>query len=125
MTYDKDLAPFGWYVGSYLLRFVEIGDPTNESDDVRFLSWENTVLVKAASLAEAYDKVVIVGMGAAEPYKGGPEGIDVQWVFEGVTNLLPVYEELADGCEIMWAQHKPRMLKNLRRLVLHKQHFVK
>ena len=26
MTYDKNLSPVGWYVVSYLLRFVELND---------------------------------------------------------------------------------------------------
>jgi hypothetical protein len=41
----------------------------------------------------------------------------VRWVFEGVTELLPVYEDIEDGAEIMWAQHSPKMLKTLRHLV--------
>lgn len=49
--------------------------------------------------------------------RGGSKGIPVRWVFEGVSELLPVYEKIEDGAEIMWAQHSPRMLRTLRRLV--------
>ena len=52
-----------------------------------------------------------------KPYRGGEKGIPIQWVFEGVTELLPIYEELEDGSEIMWAEHSPRKLKNLKKLV--------
>ena len=124
MTYDKNLAPFGWYVGSYLLRFVELADPNKDTEDERFISWENTVLVKASNLAEAYEKVAEIGRNASTPYKGGPDGIDVQWEFEGLTELLPVYEELGDGCEIMWAERSPRMLKTLRKWIRSKDEFV-
>ena len=49
------------------------------------------------------------------PYKGGPDAVDVRWLFEGVVELLPVYEEIEDGSEIMWAEHT-RALKNIRKL---------
>ena len=55
--------------------------------------------------------------------KGGPEGVDVQWVFEGVIELLPIYEELEDGAEIMWADRRPRKLKNIRNDARQKDEF--
>jgi hypothetical protein len=114
VAYDKNHSPTGWYVGSYLLRFVELSELENENPDARFVSWENTVLIQAESFDEAYEKLVVVATENSQPYKGGPRGIDVQWVYEGVTELLPVYESLGDGCEIMWAKHAARKLKNLR-----------
>ena len=113
----KNTAPFGWYVASYLLRFVELADVRRDDPEARFLSWENTVIVQANDLDDAYDKVVQIGVENTLPYKGGPDGIDVQWVFEGVTRLLPIYEQLEDGAEIMWAEHAPRKLANLRKRV--------
>jgi len=119
-VYDKNLSPVGWYVCSYLLRFVELAWPHKDDAEAKFLSWENTVLVKAGSMDEAFDKTVVLAQQAAQPYKGGPDGVDVQWVFEGVTEVLPVYEELEDGAEIMWCQRAPRKLKNLRKRVRQK-----
>lgn len=123
MIDSKNIAPYGWYVGSYLLRFIELAEEGNEDPERRFVTWENTVLVKANNLDEAYDKVVKVAMQSTEPYKGGSEGIDVQWVFEGVTNLLPIYEEIEDGAEIMWGDHAPRKLKNIRKQARRKSEF--
>ena len=121
MTYDKNVSPTGWYVGSYVQRFVELAEPGRDDSEKKFASWENTVLVRASSFDEAYEKLVAVGMENSTPYKGGPTGIDVQWIFEGVTELLPVYEELTDGCEIMWANHRPKKLKNIRSRVKRKE----
>jgi hypothetical protein len=56
--YGPNLSPVGWYVGSYLLRFIVLSETGNDDPECRFLVWENTVLVKAANLDEAYDKVV-------------------------------------------------------------------
>ncbi|MCP5235359.1 MAG: DUF4288 domain-containing protein [Zoogloeaceae bacterium] len=115
MTYDKNVAPHGWYIASYLLRFIEVAEEGNDDPEKRFVTWENTILVKARSMNEAYEKALRVAMKETQPYKGGPDGVDVQWVFEGITDLLPIYEELADGAEIMWAKHAPRKLRNIRR----------
>jgi|SRR5690606_5441669 hypothetical protein len=120
---DKNISPVGWYLGTYLARFVEIGDGLKLDPEKRFPSWENTVIVKALSLEEAYDKVEAIGIEHAAPYKGGTEEIPVQWEYIGITSLLPIYEELDDGAEIMWASNHPRKLKNLRGLVRTKDEF--
>jgi hypothetical protein len=113
--WNKNVSPVGWYVASYVLRFVELGWKNINDSDARFLTWENTVLVKARSLEHAYDKTVAIAKEHTEPYKGGPKRVDVQWLFEGVTQVLPVYEEIQDGAEIMWAEYT-RKLKNIRKL---------
>lgn len=69
---------------------------------------------KAAGLAEAHRKVVKIGKAYTKPYKSGADAIDVQWLFEGVIDLLPVYEEIEDGAEIMWAE-RTKTLKNIRK----------
>ena len=120
---DKNVSPVGWYVASYILRFVELDWEDNDDLEGRFHTWENTIIVKAKDLDEAYEKTVTIAKEHAQPYEGGPEGVDVQWVFEGVTELLPIYEDLEDGAEIMWADHRPRKLKNIRRRVRRKGEF--
>lgn len=114
---DRNTSPVGWYVASYLLRFVELDRKDIDDPEAKFMTWENTVLIKANDLDEAYDKTVRIAEESTEPYKGGPNGVDVQWQFEGVTQILPVYEQIEDGAEIMWAEHAPRKLKNLRKWV--------
>ena len=108
-------SPVGWYVASYLLRFVELDDDFNEDPEHRFTAWEDTVIVKASSIEEAYDKAVAVAKSETRPYQDGPEGMSVQWIFEGITMLLPIYEAIADGTEIAWAEHRAMKLKNLRK----------
>ena len=115
MSYSKDISPVGWYVGTYQLRFIELADKRNNDAKRRFTVWENTVLVKAKNLSGAHRKIVRLGKAATKPYKGGPDAVDVQWLFEGVTELLPVYEEIEDGAEIMWGEHT-RTLRNIRQL---------
>ncbi|KRA06650.1 uncharacterized protein DUF4288 [Acidovorax delafieldii] len=123
MEYDKNISPVGWYVVSYLLRFVELNDDRKDDDEARFLSWENTVLVRASNLDEAHQKGLSVARENSKPYKGGPEGVPVQWRLVGITDVLPIYEELADGAEIMWTERAPRKLKNLKQMVRQKGDF--
>ncbi|MGV3679402.1 MAG: DUF4288 domain-containing protein [Acidovorax sp.] len=123
MAYDKNHSPVGWYIVSYLLRFVELNDTTTDGDESRFLSWENTILVRAQDLDEAYDKGMVIACDSTRPYRGGPDGVPVQWQLIGITDVLPIYEELADGAEIMWAERAPRKLKNLRQMVKPKGSF--
>lgn len=59
----------------------------------------------------------------AKPYSGGPNAVPVQWLFEGLTELLPIYGKLEDGAEIMYREINPTKLKNLRKMIRQKDDF--
>ena len=120
MVHDKNKSPVGWYVGSYLQRFVELQDEDRDNPERRFTSWENTVLVKASSIEAAYTKVEKLAKLNSKPYTGGSQGVPVQWEYLGITGVLPVYEKIQDGAEIAWAERAPRKLKNLKQWVKQK-----
>ena len=120
MPHDKNKSPVGWYLGSYLLRFIELEDERRHDPNGRFTSWENTVRVQAKTIESAYTKVERIGKQNSKPYRGGPNGIRVQWEFLGVTEVLPIYEAIADGAEIAWRERSPRKLKSLQRLIVPK-----
>ena len=103
-----------------MLRHIEINDPDVNDPESRFLGWENTVLVKADNKSEAYDKIKAIGIEHDYPYKGGEDAVDVRFEFLGVTSVLAVYDEIEDGCEIMWSE-TTRKLKNLKNMVLTKE----
>jgi len=112
-AFNNNNSPVDWYVASYLLRFVELDRIDVDDPSAHFLSWENTILVKATSAEKAYEKAVSFAKRETNPYKGGSEGVDVQWEFIGITQVLAIHEELEDGSELMWEEHKPRTLENL------------
>ena len=120
---DKNISPVNWYLGTYLARFIELEDKSKHDPEKMFETWENTVIVKASNLDEAYSKIEAIGIEHSEPYKGGEEEIPVQWEYMGIVQLLPIYEELEDGSEIMWAENRPRKLKNLKLMVKAKDEF--
>lgn len=124
MTDNKNVSPVGWYISSYIIRFIELNSNDNEDLEKRFLAWENTILIQASDLDDAYDKAVAEAMLHTKPYQGGSEGVPVQWFFEGITELLPVYEALEHGSELMFREHHPKKLKNLRKLIRPKGSFA-
>lgn len=90
IKYDKNISPVGWYVASYLIRFVELDQEGNDDPEKRFTAWENTIIVKADNLDNAYDKVVEEAKLQTEPYKGGRDGVPVQWGTKiGVNPMVP------------------------------------
>ncbi len=40
-----------------------------------------------------------------------------RWVLEGLTSLMPIYEPLEDGAEILWAELGHKTLGAVRRLI--------
>jgi hypothetical protein len=106
-----------------LLRFVELKDKRRNKPEKKFISWENTVLVKASSLDSAYTKVRRIGKEHSKPYHGGPDGVPVRREYLGITGLLPIYEEIEDGAEIAWTEHAPTTLRKLKQMVKAKGSF--
>lgn len=117
MEDPKNISPVGWYIATYVLRFVELAQPGNDDPQRHFATWEKTILVQAADLDQAYDKALAFAARETRPYQGGPDGVEVQWLFEGLVELLPVHEALGDGSELMWARRGPRKLANIRKQV--------
>ena len=78
----------------------------------RCLVWENTRLIRAKSREEAYRKALKVG-GAGLP-SGTKAG---EWRFAGISMLLPVYEEIEDGAEILWTDRGSMSVKAIKNLV--------
>jgi hypothetical protein len=118
--YDVNKSPVGWYVASYIIRFIELDEPGNDDPESRFDAWENTIILRAFNFDDAYSRVLELAALETNPYKGGPEGIDVKWEFVGVTELLPIHEELEDGAEIMYQEHDQKKLADLRAMVKEK-----
>jgi len=77
--------------------------------------------LKARDREEAYTRAVELGSDNHSTFES-PDGKKTgRWVFEGLTSLLPIYEELEDGSEIMWTQHENRTVRKIRSLVKSKQ----
>ena len=103
--HDTYESPYGWYIVSIIERFERLNEDKSNANR-RCTAWENTLIVQADNIMHAYDKVVKDQKEAhskdiceLDGHKGG-------WIFEGVTDILPIYEELEDMAEILWTEHK-------------------
>ena len=109
----RNKSPFGWWIAVILVRYEQQGEDRSNLNR-RCLAWENTIVLKAKDREEAYRKAVAQGK------LHGSKGWDCidhdtrrkgKWVFEGIASLLPIYEELEDGAEILWNEHKVSLRK--------------
>jgi Domain of unknown function (DUF4288) len=78
--------------------------------------WENTRVIRAKNREEAYRKALRLGrVGSPSKTNGG------EWRFAGISMLLPIYEDLEDGSEILWTDRGSLPLERIRKLVKSKR----
>jgi hypothetical protein len=110
----RNKSPFGWWVASYLER-LEYEDEDENNPGRRCIAWENTIILKAKDREAAYRKAEKIGRlgNDLEAYQT-IDGRKAIWKYEGLTSLLPIYEELEDGAEIIWRAHANRTVKKIQ-----------
>lgn len=64
---------------------------------------QNTVLIRADSPEDAYEKALELGQEENSEYKN-PEGITVQSTFRGIKNVCPIYDPLEHGAELYFEE---------------------
>ncbi|WP_020412077.1 DUF4288 domain-containing protein [Microbulbifer variabilis] len=113
----KDRSPVDWYLVSAILSFEK---NTEESHDYRSV-WENTYLVRANSPQVAFDKGLMFAKNDEEKieYKGKPG----TWKLKGIREVLPIYESLEDGSEIMWTDRGKMNFSEIDSKVISKEEF--
>jgi Domain of unknown function (DUF4288) len=82
--------------------------------------WVNTILVRATSLEEAYQKSLDHGKVYEHTYTN-TDGVLVTSRFRGLRNLLLIYEKLEDGSEIMWKEHEDLTEQAIQEMLTPKQ----
>lgn len=108
-----------WYIAEVVQRAEDVGkDKTNPNR--RCTVWINSILIKAASPEKAYEKACNLGKEnyGSLRYKA-VAGNTLQWKFLGVRDIIPIYEDIEDGAEIMWedlgeisAKRSERMIRD-------------
>jgi len=101
----------GWWVFCEVEQWVS-NRQKNLSPTSRCLVWENMRLLRAKSREEAYRKAIKLGRaGNPSKTRGG------EWRFSGISMLLPVYEKIEDGVEILWSDRGRLPVKKIKSLV--------
>lgn len=98
----RNRSPHGWWVATYLERPAMSDRVHREDDDPIDLVWENTIILQAPDRDAAYEKAVRLGIA------GNGQ------VFLGLVSLLPIYDPLGDGTEILWTEHENIPLSKVR-----------
>lgn len=111
----KNRSQSGWWIFREVQQWVSSRQKTL-SDDTRCLVWENTRLIRARNRDEAYRKAIRLGQaGDPSRTKGG------EWRFAGISMLLPVYENIEDGAEILWVDRGRMPIRSIKKLVRSKR----
>ena len=105
-------SPVNWYIAGIMIRF-EGDDKNQDNSNRRCLAWENQHLIRAKNPDEAYKKAIKLGKDSESEYIN-TDGENVRWIFEGLTTLIALYEELADGAEIIWIEHENKAVKTIK-----------
>ena len=119
----RNQSPHGWWLASYLERF-EFRDARPRGPEARCLAWENMILVRGKTRDLAYRRAIALARSKTTRRwrrYGDPPGRLGRWVFEGLTNLIPIYEPLRHGSEILWTDHGNLSLRAIRGRVKRKR----
>ena len=110
----------------FLVEVIEICEPANAktTDPLRrATTWGNYILINATTSSKAFDKAVKVGKSGAYSFKGRDQ--KMKWIFAGIGDLLPIYEDLEDGAEIMWRDYGYIRAKRIDKIVQTKKELLK
>lgn len=102
-----------WYIAEILEAF-HVADEESE------LLWVNFILVNAEDAEEAYTKALKFGEDLNREYLD-QAGVLITVRFRGLRNLLEIYEELADGSEIMYEQYEDISNSDIERMIRPKE----
>lgn len=88
----------------YIVEIIEKCEPVerNETQELRRVTtWGNHHLIKADSPEKAFEKAVKLGKEAEYKFTN-TDKIEMEWIFVGIGEILPIYEDIEDGAELMW-----------------------
>ena len=118
---DRNRTRYGWWVATLVERY-EYFDEDKANLNRRCTSWLNTILIKARDRNEAYRKALVQGNVCTDSVCGPVNGRLGHWVFEGLSCLLPIYDKLEDGAEIMLEQAENITVKTVKSCVREKKY---
>lgn len=110
----------------FLVEIIEICEPANaesSDDSKRVTTWGSYILINAPTPSKAFDKAVKIGKIGAYSFKS--RGKIMKWKFAGIGDLLPIYEDLKDGSEIMWRDYGNIRAKRIDKIVKTKKELLK
>ena len=116
----RNHSPHGWWIATYLERAAWDDEPDPPKNS-RCLAWENTIVLRASDREAAYAKAVsLASQNSSEFSDDSNSARKGHWVFEGLVSLLPIHDDLKDGAEVLWTEHRNRTIGKVRSWVKRK-----
>ncbi|WP_206482263.1 DUF4288 domain-containing protein [Nonlabens ponticola] len=91
----------------FIVEIIEKCEPANrdQTQDLRrVMTWGNHHLIKANSAEHAFDKAVQLGKECNYKFVNSDK-IEMESSFVGIGELIPIYEDIEDGSELMWMDY--------------------
>lgn len=91
----------------YLVEIIERCEPNGKEDKRplrRCIVYGNIHLIRADSIEEAYEKAEKIGKEGNYDFKNANK-MDMKWEFIGIGDILPIYEDIEDGAELMFTDY--------------------
>lgn len=105
----------GWWIFNEVEQWVSDAQK-KLSDHSRCPVWINTRLLRAKNRKKAYKKAMkLCQTGHPSKTNSG------EWRFAGISMLLPVYEKIEDGVEILWTDLGLMTVGKIQKLVKTKE----
>jgi hypothetical protein len=111
----------------YLVEIIDRCEPSDTKDQRplrRCIVYGNYHLIKANSVGEAYDKAEKIGLEGSYIFKNSDK-VDMKWEFIGIGDILPIYEDIEDGAELMYTDYGFISAKRSDRFVISKADWIK
>lgn len=109
----RNHSPYGWWIASYIQRAAWDDEP-EPSAKSRCMAWENTIILQAPDREVAYAKAISLASLHESTFQDSTGKRNGRWIFEGLTSLLAIHDELTDGAEILWTEHDNRTVGKIR-----------
>ncbi len=110
----------------FLVEIVEKFEPadSNKLQELRRVTtWGNYHLINAKTPSEAYDKAIKIGKTSNYNFIN-QDKIQMKSEFLGIGDLLPIYEDLEDGAEILWNDYGFISSKRSKKIVRTKKELI-
>ena len=115
-----------WFLVGLLERFQRVDEDTSNPNR-RCLVWENLYLIEAKDLSAAYDKAFRLGRNECRNTSPSTDnaGHKGRWVFDGISELIPIFEDIQDEAELLWTEHKNISVKRAKAMARAKKEWIR
>lgn len=103
---QEKFSPYGYYLGRFLDAYRLCEERRQAERDESTDAWEVSVMVRAHTPCEAYDRILEIAARDNKHYEGELGGMTVDWSFEGITELEPILSDPGTHDDVLYLDHR-------------------